>query len=64
MTASGLDVQRAPELRTDRVDGRDVVVLGSRTDNPASPDVALPADLDDFWSEVELTVDEPEWSGG
>ncbi len=51
----------AAEMRTDRVDGRDVVVLLGRTDDPDAPDVPLPADLDDFWSEVELTADEPEW---
>lgn len=51
----------AAGVRAEQVDGRDVVVLLGRSDDPEAADVPLPAELDDFWSGVELTADEPEW---
>ena len=54
---------RAPdfeEVRTERVDDEDVVVLLGRSDDPAGDD-PLPHELRTFWSDIEFTTADPPW---
>ena len=54
----------SPEIRTESVDGADVVLLLGRRDDPGAPEPRLSAELADFWSQVDLGVTDPDWLTG
>ena len=54
----------AAEVRSDRIDGRETVLLLGRRDDPDAPDPQLPDELAQFWSSVDLVSTDPSWLAG